>query len=46
MKHIAHGLSGGKKICAMNNMVIMDHHELFIYIDIGYHGSYYDVSIL
>jgi len=45
MKHVAHGLMGGKKN-AMNNTIIMDHHGLFIYIDIGYHGSYHDVTIL
>jgi hypothetical protein len=43
----AHGtwFNGWKKIYAMNN-VILDHHGLFIYIDISYHGSYHDVTIL
>jgi hypothetical protein len=30
----------------MNNMVIVDHHRLFIYVDPGYLGSYHDFSIL
>jgi hypothetical protein len=30
----------------MNNIVILDHHGLFIYIDIDYPGSYHDVTIL
>jgi hypothetical protein len=30
----------------MNNMIILDHHGLFIYIDIGYLGSYHDVNML
>jgi len=30
----------------MNNIVIVDHHGLFIYIDIGYRGFYHDVTIL
>jgi hypothetical protein len=35
--------NGQKKMYAMNNIVILDHHGLFIYIDIGYLGSYHDV---
>jgi hypothetical protein len=35
-----------KKIYAMNNMVILDHQGLFIYINGGYLGSFHDVSIL
>jgi hypothetical protein len=38
--------SGHKKIYAMNNTMILDHHGLFIYIDLGYFGSYHDASIL
>jgi hypothetical protein len=38
--------NGHKKIYAMNNIVILDHHELFIYIDSSYFGSYHNVSIL
>jgi len=45
MKHMAHGLMGQKKN-AMNNIVILDHHGLFIYINIGYIGFYHDVMIL
>jgi hypothetical protein len=30
----------------MHNMVILDHHELFIYIDTSYPCSYHDVGIL
>ncbi len=37
---------GWKKIYAMNNIIILNHRGLFIYIDIGYPNSYYDVSIL
>ncbi len=29
----------------MNNMVILNHHRLFIYIDISNLGSYHDVNI-
>jgi hypothetical protein len=35
-----------KKIYDMNNVVILDHKGLLIYIDFGYLGSYHDVSIL
>jgi len=35
-----------KKIYAMNNIVILDHHGVFIYIDSSYLGSYHNVSIL
>jgi hypothetical protein len=30
----------------MNNMIIVDNQGLFIYINIGYPRSYYDVTIL
>jgi hypothetical protein len=30
----------------MNNTVILDHRGLFIYMDIDYHGSYHNVTIL
>jgi hypothetical protein len=30
----------------MNNIIILNHCEFFIYIDIGYPNSYYDVNIL
>ncbi len=30
----------------MNNIVILTHHGLFIYINIGYPSSYHDVTIL
>jgi hypothetical protein len=38
--------NGWKKIYAMNNIVIMDRHGLFIYIDIDDPDSYHDVTIL
>ncbi len=38
--------NGQKNIYVMNNMVIVDHHGLFIYVDQGYPSSYHDVSIL
>ncbi len=38
--------NGHKKMYAMNNTMILDHHGLFIYIDLGYLGSYHDVSIV
>jgi hypothetical protein len=38
--------NGQKKIYAMNNMVIVDYHGLFIYVDPSYSGSYHDVNIL
>jgi hypothetical protein len=28
------------------NTIILHHHGLFIYIDIGYHGFYHNVNIL
>jgi hypothetical protein len=43
---MAHGLMGGKNIYEMNNTIIMDHHGLFIYIDIGYIGFSHNVTIL
>jgi hypothetical protein len=45
MKHIIHGLMG-EKIYAMNNMVILDHQGLFIYIDGGYPSFFSYVNIL
>ncbi len=30
----------------MNNIFILDRHELFIYMNIGYSSSYQDVAIL
>jgi hypothetical protein len=38
--------NGWKKIYAMNNIIILNHHGLFIYIDIGYPSSYHDVNVL
>ena len=35
-----------KKMYCMNNVVIVDHHGLFIYVDPGYPGSFHDVSCL
>jgi hypothetical protein len=28
----------------MNNTMVLDHHGLFIYIDLAYHGFYHDVN--
>jgi len=30
----------------MNNMLVLDHHGLFIYLNSGYHDSFHDVNIL
>ncbi len=30
----------------MNNIMVVDHQSLFIYLDFGYLGSYHDVAIL
>ena len=30
----------------MNNVVIVDHHGFFIYVDPGYLGSFHDVNCL
>jgi hypothetical protein len=30
----------------MNNIVVVDHHDLFIYIDMGYPRSFHDVNCL
>lgn len=35
-----------KKMYSLNNVVIVDHHGLFIYIDSTYPGSFHDVSCL
>ena len=45
-KNPDHGkwFNGKKKLYSMNNVVIVDHHGLFIYIDPGYPGSFHDVS--
>jgi hypothetical protein len=38
--------NGYNKIHAMNNIMILDHHGLFIfYIKLGYLGSYHNVNI-
>ncbi len=44
----AHGLwfNGQKKMCFMNSMVVVDHHGLFIYLEVGYQCSFHDVTIL
>ncbi len=44
-KHLT-WFNGHKKIYAMKNIVVLDHHGLFIYIDLGYGGSYHNVNIL
>jgi hypothetical protein len=35
-----------KKIYTVNNIVVVDHQGLFIYMDSRYLGSYHDVTIL
>lgn len=30
----------------MNNTMIISHKGLFMHIDLGYHGSFYDITIL
>jgi len=34
-----------KKIYAMKNIVVLNHHGLFIYIGLDYNGSYHNVNI-
>jgi hypothetical protein len=38
--------NGQKKMYFMNNMVVVDHHGLFIYLDVGYPCSFHDVIIM
>lgn len=38
-------INGQKNLCN-ENTIILDHHGLFIYIEISYHGFYHNVSIL
>jgi hypothetical protein len=38
--------SMGGKMYFMNNMVVVDHHGLFIYLDVGYPCSFHDVTIM
>ena len=47
-KNPEHGkwFNGRKKMYCMNNVVIVDHHGLFIYVDPTYPGSFHDVSCL
>ena len=47
-KNPDHGkwFNGCKKMYCMNNVVIVDHHGLFIYIDSTYPGSFHDVTCL
>jgi hypothetical protein len=35
-----------KKMYSKNNMVVLDHCALFIYLDVGYPSSFNDVPIL
>jgi len=46
LDNVAHGLwfNGWKKMHFMNNIVVMDHHGLFIYLDVGYQDSFHDVT--
>ena len=47
-KNREHGkwFNGCKKMYCMSNVVIVDHHGLFIYINPGYPGSFHDVTCL
>ena len=47
-KNLEHGKSfnGCKKMYCMNNVVIVNHHGLFIYVDLGYPSSFHDVNCL
>jgi hypothetical protein len=36
---------GRKNLYCMNNLVVVDHYGLFIYLDLGYLRSYHDVNI-
>ena len=47
-KNPDHGkwFKGCKKMYCMNNVMVVDHHGLFIYIDSSYPGSFHDVSCL
>ena len=38
--------NGRKKMYCMNNIVIVDHHDLFISVDFNYQRSFHDVSCL
>jgi len=38
--------NGHKKICSMNNTMVVDHWSLFINLDFGYPWFYHDVTIL
>jgi hypothetical protein len=38
--------NGWKSIHIIKNIIILDHHELIIYIDIDYLGFYHDFNIL
>jgi hypothetical protein len=38
--------NGQKKMCCMNNTVVMDNRGLFIYLHLGYPRSYHDIKIL
>ncbi|KAL2630485.1 hypothetical protein R1flu_015171 [Riccia fluitans] len=44
--NMGNGSMGGKKTYCLNNIVIVDHNGLFIFIDSGYPGSYHDVNCL
>ena len=48
LKNPKHGkwFNGRKKIYCMNNVIIVDHHGLFIYVDPSYRGSFHDVTCL
>ena len=47
-KNPEHGkwFNGCKKMYCMNNVVIVDHHGLFIYVNPGYTGLFHNVNCL
>jgi hypothetical protein len=38
--------NGWKKIYCLNNLMVLDHQGLFIYLNLGFPRSYYDVIVL
>ncbi len=38
--------NGWKKMYCMNNTMVVNHHGLFIYLDLGYLGLFHDMNIL
>lgn len=40
-----HGSMAKNKIYSLNNIVVVDHHDMFIYLHINYSRSFHDVTI-